>query len=264
MLEKKLNDYLTLRPLSLCLAISAWLTSFPLLAAPAGYSVYWSDEFNGTAGTAPNSANWTYDTGATGWGNGELENYTSSTTNAQIVADVNATDGKSLAIITLDPGGNNDTVGSYTSARIRSQGLQSFQYGYIEARVRMPFGQGIWPAFWMLGNNISTVPWPGCGEMDIMENIGKASEQALNHGSMHGPGYSGGSALTGIYTLPTGQFNAGYHTFGILWQANQVQFYVDGNLYETHTPADIGTNSWVFNNVIHFIKVLKRSIDHEM
>src|SRR5277367_1567912 len=119
---------------------------------PSGYGLAWSDEFNGATGSAPNSTNWTYDQGDGGWGNAELENYTTSTANSQIIADPNAVDGKALAIIALDPGGNNDAVGSYTSARLVSSAGGATpdvtaQYGYMEARVRMPYGQGIWPAF---------------------------------------------------------------------------------------------------------------------
>ena len=222
---------------------------------PAGYNLVWSDEFNGAVGSAPNPANWTYDTGAGGWGNNELENYTTSTNNSVIVSDPNANDGKALAIIAIDtqPGNSNyGAVGRYTSARLLSSGLQSFQYGYMEARIQMPFGDGIWPAFWMLGTNIGAVGWPACGEMDIMENIGNSADQLLNHGSLHAPNWNP-TATTG---LPSGAlYHNAYHTFGLLWQANQVQFYVDGNLYETHTAAECAGagGTYEFNTPFFFL-----------
>jgi beta-glucanase (GH16 family) len=229
-------------------------------AVPAGYSLYWSDEFNGAVGSAPNGANWTYNTGDSGWGNAELENYTNSTQNSQIVADPNATDGKSLAIIALDtmPGSANyGTVGRYTSARLLSNAAGfpgvTFQYGYMEARVQMPYGDGIWPAFWMLGTNINSgVAWPNCGETDIMENIGNAADQPVNHGSLHAPNWN----PTGTYTLPGGAlYHNGYHTFGVLWQANQISFYVDDTLYETQTSTDAtgAGGTWEFNSTMFFL-----------
>lgn len=224
---------------------------------PSGYGLTWSDEFNGSIGSAPNSNNWAYDTGDGGWGNSELENYTTSTANSQIVADANATDGKSLAIIAVDtmPGsGAYNTVGRYTSARlVSSMGgatpSQVFQYGYMEARVKMPYGDGIWPAFWMLGNDINSgISWPTCGEIDIMENIGNSSDQPVNHGSLHD-----GTDFTNTFTLTGGQlFHNEYHTFGAMWQPNQIQFYVDGNLYETVNSSQ-QSGTWEFNNNFFFL-----------
>ena|GEM_PF-346046 len=250
-------------PLSLSARLSAFAvlitflyTASPAWAAPpGGYNLVWSDEFNGTAGSAPNPANWTYDTGAGGWGNNELENYTTSTNNSQIIADPNATDGKALALIAVDtqPGSTNyGAVGRYTSARLLTSGLQSFQYGYMEARIQMPYGDGIWPAFWMLGNNIGSVGWPACGEMDIMENIGNAADQPLNHGSLHAPNWN----PTETYSLPGGAlYHNAYHTFGLLWQQDQVQFYVDGVLFETQTSAGcVGAGgTYEFNSPFFFL-----------
>jgi len=236
--------------------ISLLYVASPVWAMPpAGYNLVWSDEFNGAVGSAPNPANWTYDTGDGGWGNNELENYTTSTNNSQVVADPNATDGKALALIAIDtqPGSTNyGAVGRYTSARLLTSGLQSFQYGYMEARIQMPYGDGIWPAFWMLGNNIGSVGWPVCGEMDIMENIGNASDQTVNHGSLHAPNWN----PTGTYTLPGGAlYHNGYHTFGLLWQQNQVQFYVDGVLFETQTAAEAAAagGTYEFNSPFFFL-----------
>ena len=229
---------------------------------PAGYGLAWSDEFNGTLGSAPNSANWNYDTGATGWGNNELENYTNSTQNSQIVADPKAVDGKALGIIEIDTNPTStaySTVGRYTSARLLSLGKQSFPYSYIVARIRMPYGQGIWPAYWMMGNDINSVGWPACGEVDTMENIGNATDQPICHGSLHdGPSYTNEVNWGSTFTLPGGQlFHTAYHTFATLRVANQIQFFVDGNLYETvNASSQAAGTSWAFNDTSHQFFVL--------
>ena len=131
----------------------------------------------------PDPAKWGYDTGGGGWGNHELEDYTRDPTNAFL-------DGEGHLVIRAD----RSESGRYTSARLKTLGLFEFQYGRVEARIRIPYGQGIWPAFWMLGKDIGAAGWPKCGEIDVMENIGK--EPALVHGTVHGPGYSGGKGIT--------------------------------------------------------------------
>ena len=136
----------------------------------------------------------------------------------------------------------------YTSARLLTAGKVDVTYGRVESRLKMPGGQGLWPAFWMLGENIGSVGWPACGEIDIMENIGR--EPVTNHGSMHGPGYSGATPETAIYNLPGGaRFSDDYHVFAVEWEPNVVRFYVDGALYQTRTPADLppGTK-WVYDH----------------
>lgn len=236
----------------ICLFLGANLSQ---ATPPAGYSLVWSDEFNGPIGSAPNSANWGYDIGDSGWGNNELEYYTNSTNNSQIVSDPGATDGSSLAIIAIDttPGSSSySTVGRYTSARLNTSGLQSFQYGWMEARIQLPTGQGFWPAYWMLGSNFNTVGWPTCGEIDIMESVGDGGWAGQNQGSLHAPGYNG----TALYDLPAGQyFYNSYHTFSVLWQQDQVQFYVDNNLYETDTASNATSSggTWEFNHPFFFL-----------
>ena len=135
--------------------------------------------------------------------------------------------------------------GAYTSARLKTQGLQSFKYGRIEARIKMPEGQGIWPAFWMLGDNITTVDWPACGEIDIMENIGK--EPSIYHGSLH----MIGSDLTQKYTLPSGEkLASAFHIYGMTWTPEIIQFYIDTptSIYATFTSADLPkTAHWPFD-----------------
>jgi len=210
---------------------------------PSGtWTLTWSDEFDGLDGSAPDSTKWTYDIGGSGWGNNELECYTNLAQNAVI-------QGGNLVITVLHQPGFacGTTTNDYTSARLKTQGLFSQAYGRFEARIKIPYGQGMWPAFWMLGDNIDTAGWPACGEIDVMENIG--SEPSTVHGSMNGPGYSGGSALTSSYTLPSGHFSDDYHVFAVEWEPNVANFYVDDALYETRTPSDLPAGaSWVFDH----------------
>lgn len=232
--------YLAVVVASLAMLISAAVPAATVSAQPAQqtWNLVWSDEFNGTS---VNTSNWTFETGGGGWGNNELEYYTNGN-NATV----------SGGILTIEA--RRESVGgmAYTSTRIKTQGKRQFTYGRLEGRLAVPKGQGIWPAFWMLGANIDQVGWPNCGEIDIMENIGR--EPAVNHGSLHGPGYSGGSPLTGIYTLPAGQkFADDFHTFAVEWEPAAVRFYVDGNLYHTKTPADAAGKQWVFDHPFFII-----------
>ena len=209
-----------------------------------------ADEFNGAAGTAPDSSKWRYDIGGGGWGNNELEYYTNRTDNASL-------DGAGNLVITArrnNPGNYSCWYGTcqYTSARLLTAQTFTQTYGRFEARMKLPRGQGIWPAFWMLGNNIGDVGWPQSGEIDIMENVG--FEPSTVHGTLHGPGYSGGAGVGGGYTLPGGQqFADAFHTFTIDWAPNVITWYVDGIQYSRKTPADIGGNQWVFDHPFFMI-----------
>jgi beta-glucanase (GH16 family) len=213
-----------------------------LLAVPtwchAGWQLAWSDEFSQPDGSSPASTNWNYDIGNGGWGNGELEYYTSRTNNARVVGGQLVIEAKAESY-----GGS-----SYTSARLLTKGKWSWAYGRMEARIKIPRGQGIWPAFWMLGTNIDSVGWPTCGEIDIMENIGNTNDQGTCHGTIHGPGYSGSGGISGTYTLPGGAALAdAFHIYAVEWTTNQIQWFVDTNLYFTVTPASLpGGSTWVF------------------
>ena len=152
----------------------------------SGWQLVWSDEFNSPAGTPPDSKNWNYDLGGGGWGNGEAETYTNSPSNV-------FQDGKGHLVIRAI----RDASGNYTSARLQTGAPDaptqtadlSWKYGRIEARIQLPFGQGVWPAFWMLGENIGSAGWPECGEVDIMENFGTFNNNiSTNNGTAHGPG----------------------------------------------------------------------------
>lgn len=215
-------------------------------APPPGYHLEWSDEFAQGVGTPPDPAVWGCNTGGGGWGNGELETYVRDLEHAQIVADPKAADGQTLQILATNTDG-------YQSARLLTKGKKTFQYGFVEARIKLPYGQGIWPAFWMLGANIDQVGWPACGEVDIMENIGKPSWAGHNLSSLHSaiPGDTHTHAnftKNAPYDLPGGAaFHDDFHLFQMLWAKDSISFYVDGSLYETRTPAEYGKNPWPFN-----------------
>jgi beta-glucanase (GH16 family) len=228
---------MTLAGLTAFAIFSTALSAQTADSALSRWRLVWSDEFDGPADAAPDRTKWTYDLGQTGWGNQELENYTNSTANAYL-------DGSGHLVIQAiaEPGGK------YTSARLKTQGLAAFTYGRIEARIQVPFGQGIWPAFWMLGADIDTAGWPRCGELDIMENIGR--EPSIVHGTVHGPGYSGANGIGAPYTLPAGQvFSADFHVFTVVWDASSVEFEVDGHSYKRVTPADLPNGAqWVYGH----------------
>ena len=217
-----------------------------------GFTLVWSDEFSGPDGSSPDSSKWTFDTGVggSGWGNNELESYTNRTQNAQLK-------GGNLVITALketyaDPSDN--VTRNYTSARMKTQGLFNQAYGRFEARIKIPAGQGMWPAFWMLGKDISSIGWPKCGEIDIMENIGK--EPGMVHGSLHGPSTSGPTGdLTASFSLPAGQnFADDFHLYALEWEPGTIRFYVDSNLYATFTQSRWPTGgTWVFDHPFFLI-----------
>ena len=219
-----------------------------LASNPTVWTLAWSDEFDGPNGAPVDSTKWSFDIGGNGWGNNELETYTSRTANADL-------EGGSLVVKALRETftGPDNITRNYTSARLLTRNKFTQAYGRFEARIKIPYGQGIWPAFWMLGDNIDTAGWPNCGEIDIMENIGK--EPSIVHGTFHGPGYSAANGVTAAYTLPNGRkFSDDFHTFAVEWEPNVMRFYVDGLLYKTRTPADLppGT-TWVFNHPFFII-----------
>jgi beta-glucanase (GH16 family) len=241
--------------------LSVLICSIPLLAGcfvyrdrpvpqpHPGWTLVWSDEFSGPDGSSPDPAKWTYDLGGKGWGNHELESYTNRKENARIE--------KGNLVITAQKEtytGSDGMTRDYTSARLKTQGLFVQTYGRIEARIKIPEGQGIWPAFWMLGEDIPTVGWPKCGEIDIMENIGK--EPATIHGSLHGPSATGRTSdLTSTFSLSAGQnFAADFHLYAIEWDPGTVRFYVNSNLYATFHSSDWPAGGkWVFDHPFFII-----------
>ncbi|MFF7368870.1 RICIN domain-containing protein [Streptomyces tricolor] len=216
-------------------------------AAPAAAAVTtFSDTFDGPAGAAVDSSKWTLETGDN-VNNHERQYYTSGTKNA-------ALDGQGHLVITArkeNPAGYQCWYGScqYTSARLNTAGKFTAQYGHVEARMKIPRGQGMWPAFWMLGTPVN---WPDSGEIDVMENVG--FEPSTVHGTIHGPGYSGSGGIGAGYTLPNGQaFADAFHTFAVDWAPDSITWSVDGNVYQRRTPADLGGKTWVFNKPFFLI-----------
>lgn len=212
-----------------CLAAAQATASTPGLS---GWVLDWSDEFDG-ATLDPHT--WVAETGGNGWGNNELQYYTARPENVRV------SDGH----LVIEARKERYEDREYTSARIKTAGLKERTYGRYEARIKIPKGQGIWPAFWMLGSDIGTTGWPRSGEIDIMENIGK--EPATVHGTLHGPGYSGEHAFGKPSVLAGGNFADGFHVFAVEWEPREIRWYRDGQLYHTARP-ELVKGDWVFEH----------------
>jgi beta-glucanase (GH16 family) len=217
-------------------------------SAPPGGPAF-ADEFDGPAGTAPDGRKWTRNTGGTGWGNEELQFYTDSTANA-------ALDGAGHLMITArqeNPAGYTCHYGAcrYTSARLLTAERFSQTYGRFEARLKLPRGRGLWPAFWLLSDG-HTAGSPRGGEIDVMENVG--SEPGTVHGSLHGPGYAGDLGLTTPYTLTGGRAVADdFHVYAVDWTPKSITWSVDGKEFGRRTPKDVGKKEWVFDQPFFLI-----------
>lgn len=216
-------------------------------AAKRRWVLTWSDEFDAPNGSPPDPGKWVVETGGNGWGNNELEYYTSRSQNIR-------QENGNLVIQALKERltGSDGAQRSYTSARLKTQGRFSQRYGRFEARIQVPSGQGAWPAFWMLGDDYSLKGWPACGEIDVMESTG--SEADTIKGSLHGPGYVVTNRLTAAYRLPRGRFSDSFHVFAIEWEPQVVRFYVDDKLYATQTPADLPDGKpWVYDHAFFLL-----------
>ncbi|MWC30632.1 carbohydrate-binding protein [Paenibacillus sp. MMS18-CY102] len=209
---------------------------------PGAWKLVWNDEFNGAAGAGVDTSKWTYETGGGGFGNGELQYYTDRTNNVYLEQDPADTGNRFLVIKALQEAYGNQ---NYTSGRIKTQNKYSFKYGKFEMRAKLPQGQGIWPAFWMLGDDLPTAGWPNSGEIDIMEFVGSTPTNV--YGTIHGPGYSGGTSLGTSYTYPAGFSNA-FHTYAIEWEPNVIRWYFDSQLYQTRTIEDLAGRTWPFDH----------------
>jgi len=225
----------------------AWLLVLPLVvgvATPAQseWRLIWADEFTGAAGAVPDTAKWTLEQGGGGWGNRELEIYTTDPANA-------ALDGKGNLVIRAIK----TAEGGYTSARLKTEGKFTVRYGKIEARIKIPKGQGLWPAFWMLGANKKDVGWPECGEIDVLENIGR--EPSVIHGTVHGPGYSGGRGITASVAVEGKKtFGDDFHVFAVEWSPGALAFFLDGTEYSSVTNASLPNGAdWVFQQPFFLI-----------
>ena len=207
------------------------------IVVPEGWTLVWHDEFDGDA---IDEANWTYDIGAGGWGNGEAQYYTDRPENARIE------DG----MLVIEARQERFEESYYTSARLKSEGLQEFQYGRIEARLRVPAGRGLWPAFWMLGSNFSEVGWPDSGEIDIMEYLGR--EPDLIFGTIHGPGYAGALGLSN-WNRQDYDIADDFHTYAVEWDEDGFTWFYDGEAYGSYVRADIGEREWPFDQPFFII-----------
>jgi beta-glucanase (GH16 family) len=219
----------------------------PAVSAPdRAWTLTWSDEFNGPNGSSPDASKWVFEQGGKGWGNNELESYTDRPRNAHL-QDGNL----AIQAIAEKYKGSDGISRDYTSARIKTKGKFSQAYGRFEARIRIPYGQGLWPAFWMLGDDLDEVGWPRCGEIDIMENIGK--EPSVVHGSIHGPGYT--QDIEAHYAAPNKQkFADDFHVYAVEWEADAIRFYVDQDLYVTRTHADLRAGQvWEFDHPFYLL-----------
>lgn len=221
---------------------TATITPTPTLE---NWKLIWSDEFNQANGSPVDGTKWNHEIGGNGWGNAELEYYTDRVENSYI----ENLDGQNGMLVIQANKEKYDRL-NYTSARLTTSRKFEQTFGRFEARAKIPYGQGLWPAIWMLGTGAG---WPNGGEMDIMENIGK--EFNTVHGTVHGPGYSGAKGIGAPYSLPNGaRFADDFHLYALEWEPNVIRFYVDNNLYQTLTPANLpqGT-TWVFDHPFYLI-----------
>ena len=212
---------------------------------PEGFELVWSDEFDGDSISA---GNWTYDIGGWGWGNGEAQYYTDRPENARV----------ENGLLVIEARQERFEESHYTSARMLTKGLQEFQYGYIEARIKVPVGVGTWPAFWMLGADFgredledpSQAEWPQVGEIDIMEYVGREPDLVL--GTMHGPGYAGGGGFT-RWNRQDFDIAEDFHTFAIEWDQNGIRWFFDDELFYDVGRDIVGDREWVFDQPFFII-----------
>ena len=207
------------------------------------WTLTWSDEFTGQKNQAPDPKKWSFDLGQgqNGWGNGEFQTYTQRPENIGL-------DGKGNLVITalnIPFGGAN-----FSSGRIKTQGLFAQKYGRFEARIKTPYGPGVWPAFWMMGENITQVGWPKCGEIDILELRGQQPNTVI--GTLHGPGYSGGSAINRSYSLINGRFDSDFYIYAVEWSEDKIDFFVNDYLYGRITKDDV-TGDWPYTQPFYMI-----------
>jgi beta-glucanase (GH16 family) len=225
----------------------------PASIDPDAWELAWSDEFDGPAGSPPDPETWGYDlgdgssVGLQGWGNQERQWYTDRPENV-------ATDGDGSLLIRVLPADGSQSCWygpcEHTSARITTKDRFEVEYGRLEARIKVPGDFGLWPAFWLLGTNIATEPWPACGEIDVMEFVGRRPNEFT--GTIHGPGYSGSSSFGA--TVDLGKPVADdYHVFAVDWSPGRIAWYVDGAKYHEASPADVAPNAWVFDHPFFMI-----------
>ena len=195
------------------------------------WTLIWHDEFDGEE---LDPSHWQMEVGGHGWGNNEWQFYTDRPENVRLES----------GLLVIEANDEFFVRRNYTSGRIKTQGLFFFTYGRIEARMKLPFGQGIWPAFWMLGEAINDVGWPRCGEIDIMEHIGRQPTRI--YGTVHGPGYSGGGGIGHFTTFPSGTLSEEFHVYAVEWEPGEIRWYVDDNQFFKLTEDQV-PGEWVFD-----------------
>jgi beta-glucanase (GH16 family) len=242
--------------LGLCIVVGAVACA----AAKAPWTLVWRDEFTGPAGSSIDSAHWRYDTADgcassnCGWGNNEKEYYARGADNIALTGQ-----GHLMIVARTAPPGLACYYGPcrYTSAKITTRGKMDVRYGRIEARIKLAVGQGLWPAFWMLGNDIGTAGWPGSGELDIMENRGSAPGKASS--AIHGPGYSGNTPLVHVHGFTSGGGTSAFHIYAVEWDSSAIRFFVDDTMHYAVTRAEIERyGKWVFDHP--FFVILNQAV----
>jgi beta-glucanase (GH16 family) len=211
----------------------------------ARWELAWSDEFEGAAGSAPDPARWTLEVGGNGWGNQELQHYTDARDNT-------ALDGAGNLVITARR--QMVQARAFTSGRLTTRRKFQQAYGRFEARLKLPTGKGLWPAFWMMGADIdSGVRWPDCGEIDIVE--GRGAQPWRVSGAVHGPGYSGGNArIAGFETADRSDLTSDFHVYAVEWDPEEIRFFVDDRRYHHVRPGMLpGASRWVFDHPFFLI-----------
>lgn len=251
-MKMMMKNYLLKIQLLLPTIIFSLLCCSVINAQYNNWKMTFSDEFNAAKNTSFDKNKWTAEIGGKGWGNKELQYYTDSIQNVYHNGD------GSLVIKVLESDSKDSKECwygkcKYTSARLITKNKFDQKFGRFESRIKIPRGQGMWSAFWMLGSNIDKVGWANCGEIDIMENIGR--EPSIVHGTVHGPGFSGESGITSEYSLLNkAKFADDFHIYAIDWKKNRIEFFVDGKLYHTVTPKNLNENKkWVYNQPFFMI-----------
>ncbi|MGB3006591.1 MAG: glycoside hydrolase family 16 protein [Chitinophagaceae bacterium] len=240
---RKLNINIVFVAITSLLLLSGCVKEATQTLPERNWELVWSDEFNGAAGNLPDNSKWSFDigTGTNGWGNSELQYYTNRSSNIQL-------NGSGKLVITARS--ESFSGSGFTSARIKTKGKFSQAYGRFEANIKTTTGPGLWPAFWMLGANIDTKPWPQCGEIDIMEQRGQ--QPSVTHGTLHGPGYSGGNSIGKPYALTNGRFDTDYHIYAVEWGEGYIDFFVDNFLFQRLTPENV-TGQWVYDQPFYLL-----------
>ncbi len=240
------TDLFRIERLILLLSFSLFFVSVPAAHQPNPKLVF-TDEFDRPLNAPVDRGKWTMETGGGGWGNNELQFYTDTIQNAFHDGNGNLV----IRAVKQDlPENFKCWYGQcrFTSARLITKNKFDKKYGRFEARIKIPRGIGMWPAFWMLGNDIDKVGWPKCGEIDILENIGR--EPSTIHGTIHGPGYSGVSGIGSAYQFPDKRAIADdFHIYAVKWKKNRIEWFVDGQSYQTITPNELPKGEkWVFDH----------------